>query len=160
MPIFNQSLGVVKAATWYSGTADSDSAIKQQVTNPLNGDFYFSETSGNVWKYAEGGGGIWNNISNLKGPQGLKGEASVVKQVVTTSANFSTGDAPYIVTIEDADITSTSFIRVYPNDESTIAALANLTNKLVTSYIGKFEFSLTSNAVTALNLTYEIVEVL
>ena len=96
----------------------------------------------------------------MKGPQGLKGEASVVKQVVTTSANFSTGDAPYIVTIEDADITSTSFIRVYPNDESTIAALANLTNKLVTSYIGKFEFSLTSNAVTALNLTYEIVEVL
>ena len=55
MPIFNQSLGIVKAATWYSGTVDSDSAIKQQVTNPFDGDFYFSETSGNVWKYAEGG---------------------------------------------------------------------------------------------------------
>ena len=65
------NLGRVKGSTWYSGTADSDAAIKQQVTTPLDGDFYFSETSGNVWKYA---GDNWSNISNLKGPQGDKGE--------------------------------------------------------------------------------------
>lgn len=65
------NLGRVKGSTWYSGAADSDAAIKQQVTAPLDGDFYFSETSGNVWKYAENN---WNNISNLKGPQGDKGE--------------------------------------------------------------------------------------
>lgn len=50
------NLGRVKGSTWYSGAADSDAAIKQQVTAPLDGDFYFSETSGNVWKYAGGGG--------------------------------------------------------------------------------------------------------
>ena len=71
MSVINQSLGIVKAATWYSGAADSDAAIKQQVTAPLDGDFYFSETSGNVWRYTEEG--IWNNISNLKGPQGAQG---------------------------------------------------------------------------------------
>ena len=65
------NLGRVKGSTWYSGTADSDAAIKQQVTAPLDGDFYFSEESGNVWKYAENN---WNNISNLKGPQGDKGD--------------------------------------------------------------------------------------
>lgn len=54
MAVFNQSLGIVKAATWYSGTADSDSAIKQQVTNPLNGDFYFCTESCNIWKYGGG----------------------------------------------------------------------------------------------------------
>ena len=70
------NLGRVKGSTWYSGTADSDAAIKQQVTAPLDGDFYFSETSGNVWKYAERGG-IWNNISNLKGPQGDKGDKGI-----------------------------------------------------------------------------------
>lgn len=64
------NLGRVKGSTWYSGTADSDAAIKQQVTAPLDGDFYFSEESGNVWNYT---GGIWNNISNLKGSQGDKG---------------------------------------------------------------------------------------
>lgn len=91
MSVINQSLGIVKAATWYSGTADSDSAIKQQVTAPLDGDFYFSETSGNVWKYTErGGGGIWSNISNLKGLQGAKGDtgtaATVSVGTVTTGA--------------------------------------------------------------------------
>lgn len=55
MAIINQSLGIVKAATWYSGTADSDSAIKQQVTNPLDGDFYFCSESCNIWNY---GGGL------------------------------------------------------------------------------------------------------
>lgn len=49
------NLGRVKGSTWYSGTADSDAAIKQQVTAPLDGDFYFSEESGNVWNYTEGG---------------------------------------------------------------------------------------------------------
>ena len=68
------NLGRVKGSTWYSGAADSDAAIKQQVTAPLDGDFYFSETSGNVWKYAENN---WSNISNLKGPQGPQGEQGI-----------------------------------------------------------------------------------
>lgn len=55
------NLGRVKGSTWYSGTADSDAAIKQQVTAPLDGDFYFSEESGNVWKYT--GGGVFGIIS-------------------------------------------------------------------------------------------------
>lgn len=158
----SENLGRVRGAgVFYSSATSSTSVALSTITpnniSPLPGDsIIFNNGDIRTVQSVNSLNAICGDIqTNL-----ISARVGKLKQIVTTSANFSTGDAPYIVTIEDADITSTSFIRVYPNDASTVSAFQNLTSKLINSYIGKFEFSLTSNAVTALNLTYEIVEVL
>lgn len=88
MGVTNRSLGVVKAATWYSGTADSDSAIKQQVTNPFNGDFYFCTESCNIWKYTKERK-AWQLTTNIKGANGANGSDGAPGETGPAGAVFT-----------------------------------------------------------------------
>ena len=160
---------------WFLGTEDtgkpSRGATGPAGTNGANG------TDGTTFTPSVDSAGnlSWTNDGdkqnpatvNIKGPQGVQGptgpagQGAIVKQITTTSANFIKYDNEdyYRLRILDESITATSFVKVYPNDAATVTALGSIENKFVDSFVGGFELRMTSNSVTAFNLTYEVSEV-
>lgn len=103
-------------------------------------------------------GNVGNQIVDLTGISGVN---TVLKQIITDSSNFVKYDNEdyYRIRIIDGDIVSNSFIKVYANDEITSNVFAQLKSRFVDSFVGGFDIYINNNNVTALNLSYEILEV-
>lgn len=83
----------------------------------------------------------------------------VSKRVTTKDSDWSGSAGDYIVTIVDSDVTTNSFVKVYPFDEAAETSLANLKSNIIESQNGKFLMKFKVNTVKSMNLIYEISEV-
>lgn len=83
-----------------------------------------------------------------------------IKTITNTSANVSiTGsESPYLFTVSDSDVTTSSFIRLYPADNTTETWLNdNTLSSIITEASGMFTFQVGTNTLpTSLNIKYII----
>ena len=83
-----------------------------------------------------------------------------IKTITNTSANVSiTGsESPYLFTVSDSDVTTSSFIRLYPADNTTETWLNdNTLSSIITEASGMFTFQVGTNTLpTSFNIKYII----
>ena len=83
-----------------------------------------------------------------------------IKTITNTSTNVSiTGsESPYLFTVSDSDVTTSSFIRLYPADNTTETWLnENTLSSIITEASGMFTFQVGTNTLpTSFNIKYII----
>ena len=83
-----------------------------------------------------------------------------IKTITNTSENVSiTGsESPYLFTVSDSDVTTSSFIRLYPADNTTETWLnENTLSSIITEASGMFTFQVGTNTLpTSFNIKYII----
>lgn len=83
-----------------------------------------------------------------------------IKTIINTSANVSiTGsESPYLFTVSDSDVTTSSFIRLYPADNTTETWLnENTLSSIINEASGMFTFQVGTNTLpTSFNIKYII----
>lgn len=116
-----------------------------------------TDWSGNLWVKGgiRVGGTDWSSGTPIGGGGG---SASLKKTLTNSSQNYSVSNN--VVTVTDADVTTSTHIMLYPADATTETWLENnLSSCIITEASGSFSFSISSSLPATFSMYYIIMEV-
>ena len=127
-------LGRVKGSIWYTGTADSNTAIATALTSagytPIKLDMYMNTSNGNVYQYLPLDDGLqWVLQGNLRG---AKGEGFEIKKTYSSVAemnkSYDIDDVPLygVVLINTGNVEDEENARLYVKGDATYQFLTDL----------------------------------
>lgn len=127
-------LGRVKGSIWYTGTADSNTAIATALTpagyTPIKLDMYMNTSNGNVYQYLPLDDGLqWVLQGNLRG---TKGEGFEIKKTYSSVAemnkSYDIDDVPLygFVLINTGNVEDEENARLYVKGDATYQFLTDL----------------------------------
>lgn len=137
MAITTINLGRVQGSMWYTGTANTNTTISNQLTAAgvisLKFDIYINTENGNIFQYIPSGKNLaWTLQGNIKGVQGDRGPTGVltVKYLITAADFTGQAEGDYYKIIdfpvrEEYDFTNLSYMEVVPCDIISKTALAD-----------------------------------
>ena len=128
------NLGRVKGTYFYTGSADSDVAISEQLEGAgkvaLADDLYLTTTNGNLYKYATTGRSLsWQLVGNLKGNKGDAFQINKVYNSITEmNANYANDNVPIggFVVIETGNVEDEDNAKIYVKGQSNYEYLTDL----------------------------------
>lgn len=134
MPTTTVNLGRVKGSMWYTGTADSDTAIATALTSagyvPIKLDMYLNTSNGNVFQYSPVDNTLkWLLKGNIRGAQG---EGFQIKKtydsVAAMNAGYETDNVPLygFVLIDTGDVNDAENARLYVKGDTAYNFLCDL----------------------------------
>lgn len=134
MPTTTVNLGRVKGSMWYTGTADSDTAIATALTSagyvPIKLDMYLNTSNGNVFQYSPVDNTLkWLLKGNIRGAQG---EGFQIKKtydnVAAMNAGYDTDNVPIygFVLIDTGDVDDEENARLYVKGDTAYTFLCDL----------------------------------
>lgn len=134
MPTTTVNLGRVKGSMWYTGTADSDTAIATALTSagyvPIKLDMYLNTSNGNVFQYSPVDNTLkWLLKGNIRGAQG---EGFQIKKtydsVAAMNAGYDTDNVPIygFVLIDTGDVDDEENARLYVKGDKAYTFLCDL----------------------------------
>lgn len=128
------NLGRVVGSQWYSGTADSDSAITEQLNGAgqtaLERDLYLNTSNGNLFCYLTNVRALsWQKIGNLKGSTGEGFKISKIYESISAmNAGYATDNVPIggFVLINTGRVEDEDNAKLYVKGSSSYEFLTDL----------------------------------
>lgn len=157
------NLGRVQGSMWYTGTANTNNTISNQLTaagvSPLKFDIYINTENGNIFQNLPSGNNLaWTLQGNIKGVQGDRGPTGVltVRYLITASDFTGQTEGDYYKIFDypvrvDYDFTKLSYMEVVPCDITAKNALAddfiyfNIVNNIATGFKVMFKSPVTAD---------------